>query len=236
MEAREDRFFKGKIIIIQPRRGYRFSLDAVLLSSWVVVPPYEFSLELGGGFGPASLMIKFLNPGARIVSIDIQENYLKLFKKSITLNGFDSIYPMVADVKRPPFRKKFKAIFTNPPYMSPDRYRVSPKLEIALSKYEIAATLQDFLRCTGQLLALEGKAYFIVGSEREDFAEMAEENGFSIEEVLEIYEDELPKFRIFTLTRRKVLTKNYKFKMKEGGKYTHYMERVLEGQKLRSLI
>lgn len=236
MEAKEDRFFKGKIKIVQPRRGYRFSLDAVLLSSWVVVPSQEFSLELGGGFGPASLMVKFLNPEARIISIDIQENYLKLFKKSINLNGFNGIYPLVADVKSPPFRKKFKVIFTNPPYMSPERYRVSPKLEVALSKYEIAATLRDFIKCTAQLLAFEGKAYFIVGSEREDFAEMSRENGLNIEEVLEIYEDELPKFRIFTLTGEKASTKTYEFKMKEGGKYTYLMERVLEGEKLRSLI
>lgn len=236
MEAQQDRFFKGKIVIVQPRRGYRFSLDAVLLSSWVVISSSDFALELGGGFGPAALMVKFLNPETRIVSIDIIEEYLRLFKRSIELNGFNGVFPVLADVKYPPFNKKFRVIFSNPPYLSPERYRISPRREVALSKYEIAAKLQDFLSCAYNHLAPDGRAFFIVGAEREDFGRMSLSTGFNISEVLEIYEDELPKFRIFTLTIERLPARTYRFKMREGGKYTEKMERVLEGEKLRYLI
>ncbi len=236
MEARKDRFFRGKIRILQPRKGYRFSLDTVLLASWAEIFPEELGLELGGGFGPASIMVKFLNPGAKIISIDIIEDYLKLFKQSLSLNKFSEVYPVCGDIKLPPFKEKFNYIFFNPPYLEANKYRVSPKREIALSKYEIGAKLEDFFLCSQSLLKKNGRVYFIVGSQRKDAEDIFKKMGFFTSEALEIFDGNEEKFRIFTLRKEKSKGLIGKFKMKKGGKYTQEMKRILEGEKLRKFL
>ena len=236
MEVREDRFFRGKIVILQPRRGYKFSLDAVLLSSWAILLPGEFAIALGGGFGPASIMAKFLNPQAKIISIDILEEYVRIFQRAIKLNGFTQIYPLLADVRKPPFNRQFSVIFSNPPYMSPYKYRVSPRRDIAVSKYEVEGKLKDFITTSYELLDPNGKAFFIVGAERDDFSTIANKTGFKIHETMEVLDDSEVKFRLYTLTKKDLGFKKYSFQMKYGGKYTDNMEKVLSGESIRTLI
>ncbi|GEM_PF-6405706 len=227
-------FLRGRVKIAQPRRGYRFSLDAVLLASYV--EGKGFALELGTGFGPVALMVKSRLPDVKILALDIQEDYLGLLRQSIEINGFSGIYPVLGDVKKPPLGKKFDLVFSNPPYLSPKRFRISPRREVAVSKWEILASLEDFLRAAFENLKDGAPAYFIVGTEAEEFSIRANRAGFGMEEVVRITEDGKERFLMYLLKKGKGRGRVYTFPMKRKGIYTPEMEEVLSGKPIRPYL
>ena len=52
-----DTFFNGKLQIIQKKKGYRFSIDAVLLSQFIKIRKNERVIDLGTGCGILPLII-----------------------------------------------------------------------------------------------------------------------------------------------------------------------------------
>ena len=55
-----DSILGGRIKVVQPRRGYRFSIDSVLLARFVRVGARDRVLELGAGCGVISLIVAAL--------------------------------------------------------------------------------------------------------------------------------------------------------------------------------
>ncbi len=234
MEITLTPFLRGKVLIVQPRRGYRFSLDAVLLASYV--EGEGFGLELGAGFGPVALMLKSRLEGVKILALDILADYLRLLKESLRINGFSGIYPVAGDVKTPPLRAKFDFVFSNPPYLKPERFRVSPRRDLAVSKWELKARVEDFLRAAFLLLKEKGRAFFVMGAGAGNFEKKAEECGFYPEERVEVFDEEDLKFLLFSLRKSRTEKRNFSFLMKKGGKYTPQMEEVLGGGSLRPYL
>ncbi len=224
-------FLRGRVKIVQPRRGYRFSLDAVLLASYV--EGEGFALELGTGFGPVALMVKSRLRNLKILALDILVDYLLLLRESLGLNGYSGIYPVAGDVKKPPLRGKFDLVFSNPPYLNPRRFRISPIREVAASKWEILANLDDFLAAAFKFLREDSPAYFIVGKEAEDFESRSKRAGFEVEERVEILDGGKVEFFLYQLKKGKGAQRVYSFPMKKEGKYTREMEEILGGAPLR---
>ena len=234
-----DSFYHGRVRIYQHKKGYRFSLDSVFLAAWVERVG-ECFLDLGCGNGAVSLMVACRYPGICIVGVDIQHQLLKLFSLSVEANKFEKIFPVAGDVKKLPFRQKFDVIFANPPYQSPSQGRISPYPEIALSRFEIAATLKDFVAAAARYLTEEGRAYFIVGADRrEDFESFCEKEGFAIEEEVLVL-PEVNRTAVFYLA--KVGFGNLPRRtfppiiLKEANKYTSRMEKVFNGADLREVL
>ncbi len=209
-------------------------MDAVLLSSYVEGD--GFALELGAGFGPVSLMVKSRLRNLKILALDLLEDYLKLLQEGIKLNGFQGIFPVAGDVRRPPLRKKFDLVFSNPPYLDPKKFRISPRRDVAISKWEVLGSLKEFLKTAFTYLKEEGEAFFVVGEGARDFKEKALKAGFNLEETVEVLEDEGVKFRLFRLKKGKASGKKSVFLMKSKGKYTPEMEEILRGTPLRPYL
>ena len=68
-----DTLFQGRLAIIQRKRGYRFSLDAVLLAAFVQLHGREKVVDLGTGNGVIPLVLASLYPLLRIIGLEIQE-------------------------------------------------------------------------------------------------------------------------------------------------------------------
>ncbi len=209
-------------------------MDAVLLASFI--EGSGFGLELGAGFGPVSLMLKARLKDVRILALDILVDYLLLLEESLKINGFSGIYPVAADVRRLPLRGKFDFVFSNPPYLSPEKFRVSPKEDVAVSKWEIRAKVEDFLRAAFLSLKDHGEAFFVVGAEAGEFSAKAGAVGFGIEERVEVLDGREIKFLLYRLKKVKGREVSYRFKMKEGGKYTPEMEEILSGAPIRPYL
>src|SRR3954465_3448018 len=79
----------GHFRIFQLRKGHRFSTDDVLAAwygtSWA--PSAGRVLDLGSGIGSVGMIAAWRLPGARVVTIEAQDESVRLAKKSAEYNG-----------------------------------------------------------------------------------------------------------------------------------------------------
>ncbi|MCM2357615.1 MAG: methyltransferase, partial [Geobacteraceae bacterium] len=73
--------------IIQPRHGYRFSLDPLLLCDFADIPAGGRVADLGTGCGIIPLCLARKDAGARIVGVERQQEMAALATRNVQLNG-----------------------------------------------------------------------------------------------------------------------------------------------------
>ena len=71
----EDALLGGRIRLLQPPRGYRVAVDAVLLAAAVDAAPGDRVLDLGAGVGAVGLCLAARVPGCTIVGIELQPGW-----------------------------------------------------------------------------------------------------------------------------------------------------------------
>ena len=79
----------GGLQCIQPKEGYRFSLDAMLLANFINAKPKERLIDLGTGSGIIPLLASVLSPVREIVGFELQERLMQFACRNVALNGLD---------------------------------------------------------------------------------------------------------------------------------------------------
>jgi tRNA1Val (adenine37-N6)-methyltransferase len=183
-----DTFYHGRILAIQKKKGYRFSVDAPLLADFIQAREGEVLLELGGGNGIISLLVS-RKPCRRIVCLEIQQSLAGLARRNIRLNGLEEKIRVVRqDLRRFRSREKFDVIFSNPPYISRKSGHLSLSQEKSVAKHEIKCDIFDIMHLTEKLLKRNGRSYFIYPAKREkDFTEALERNDLNIKRLRFVY-------------------------------------------------
>ncbi|HWP57333.1 MAG TPA: methyltransferase [Candidatus Acidoferrales bacterium] len=155
-----DSFLRGKLSLLQPKRGYRASLDAVLLARFATVRGAKKILDLGSGNGAVALMLAVLHPAARVVGLEVQESMVERARRNIELNRLgDRVRVVSGDVRRAKEilrPESFDIVVSNPPYGAPRSGRVNPNAEKRIARHEILATLADFLAAAAYALRKGG--------------------------------------------------------------------------------
>lgn len=115
-----DRFIGGKLMISQPKTGYRAAMDPVLLAACCPVKTGETVLELGCGAGVASLCL-----GARInatlTGLELQPAYADLARRNAAQNRIE-FNVVTGDLAQMPVELRglsFDHVIANPPYFPP---------------------------------------------------------------------------------------------------------------------
>lgn len=160
----------GSLRIIQKRKGYRFSLDALLLAHFAGLCEGERVVDLGCGNGIVALIVAGRGGCTQAVGIDIQEACVALARRNARLNGLEERTAFLcADLRRPealpPPASCDCAVF-NPPYRRLRSGRMNPTEEKALARHEIAGSAADFLTAAARLLKAKGRAVAIYPASR----------------------------------------------------------------------
>lgn len=165
-----DEIAGGQIKVLQKAKGYRFSLDALLLSHFVRLCPNEHILEMGTGNGVISLILAGRWGGVKITGIDIQEELVEMAGRSVALNGLCEKIGIrladVRDIKNIFPSRSFDVVVSNPPYRKINSGRINPDREKALARHEVMGAVGDFLQAGGYVLKPAGRAYFIYPATR----------------------------------------------------------------------
>jgi len=160
-----DTFFNGKLQIIQKKKGYRFSIDAVLLSQFIKIRKNERVIDLGTGCGVLPLLLSHTTQALSFVGVEIQKGLAECAKKNVVLNHLeDRISILHQDYRElkgtyPP--GSFDAVLSNPPYRKYRTGRINPSMERAISRHEIKGTLEDLISIASYLLPPKGRCYLI---------------------------------------------------------------------------
>ncbi len=160
-----DEFFHGRLRVLQKEKGYRFSIDSLLLADFVVLRKGDRVIDLGTGSGIVALILALRSPEARIAEVEIQKDLAEMAVRSVALNGLEArirVYP--GDVKK--IRKLFEpqsfdvAVF-NPPYRRLNSGKINPNGERAIARHEVKGTIEDFL-ASARYLVKEGGRIFVI--------------------------------------------------------------------------
>ncbi|MCD8009575.1 MAG: tRNA1(Val) (adenine(37)-N6)-methyltransferase [Lachnospiraceae bacterium] len=152
------------------RDGYRilqnpqkpcFGLDAVLLSDFTHVKRGETVLDLGTGTGILPILLAAKTEGQSFTGLEIQKALADMARRSIGLNALEErITVEEGDLREASVRfgrAAFDVVVSNPPYMKEDQGRTSPHDARALTRHEIACTLEDVVRETARVLRVGGR-------------------------------------------------------------------------------
>jgi tRNA1Val (adenine37-N6)-methyltransferase len=160
-----DTFFNGRLKILQKKRGYRFSIDAVLLSKFIKIRKNEKAIDLGTGCGILPLLLSQATKAHSFVGVEIQKGLADCAKKNVVLNHLsDRISIVHGDFRElkstfPP--GSFDVVSSNPPYRKYRTGRVNPLVEKAVARHEIKGTLEDLISIASYLLPPKGRCYLI---------------------------------------------------------------------------
>jgi len=176
-----DSFYHGRILVIQKKKGYRFSVDAPLLADFIQTHASDSVLEIGAGSGIVSLLLS-VKPFRRLLCLEVQRSLAELAERNIRLNRLEGRIRVVEkDLRQFRPRIKFDVIFSNPPYIKAGTGMPSRSAEKAIAKHEIKCDIFDIMRLTGRLLKKNGRAYFIYAATRsEDFRRALDEQKMKI--------------------------------------------------------
>jgi len=163
-----DQFLEGRLKLIQSRDGYRFSIDAVLLSEFVTIRPEDVVVDIGTGCGVILLILLLTKPTGHVFGLEIQEALASQARRNAVLNGFgDKMGIILGDIKNPPMAKKFAdVVICNPPYRKAESGRINPDQRRAIARHEILASIDDILRAARNLLRKKGRLAMIYPSVR----------------------------------------------------------------------
>jgi len=165
-----DTFFDGKIRVMQNRRGYRFSIDSVLLAYHAAPRAQEKILDLGTGCGIIPLILASRRSDLKIFAVEIQTELAGLADSNVHQNQLqDHIQVLCTDMKSVTQKMTsgpFDLIVSNPPYYRPGSGRINPDAQRAVARHEIKASLADVLQTTRRMLRTAGRFVIIFTAER----------------------------------------------------------------------
>lgn len=147
------------IKVYQPKEGYRFSVDAVLLYSFVNLKKVERIVDLGAGSGVVGLLLAKKYPDANVTLVELQENLYRLSRKNIKLNGLENRMDALKDDIRTLKwgAGGFELAVSNPPFRKPLTGRLSTDKERAVARHELKLTLGELLETGARLLKNRGR-------------------------------------------------------------------------------
>ncbi len=169
MQSTENALLGGRVRLLQPSRGYRIAVDAVLLAAAVEARAGERVLDLGAGVAAVGLCLAARVPDCTIVGIELQPALAALASRNAALNDAgERVQTLVHDLADPlpGDLGLFDHVATNPPYLAAAVADPSPDPSKALATVESSADLARWLEVATGALKPAGTLIAIHRSDR----------------------------------------------------------------------
>lgn len=175
--------------LIQKKDGFRFSVDAVILSDFFSPTKKGKILDIGCGNGIIPILLYSKGKGEDITGVEIQEENCELALKNVKLNNLEDYIKIENDdVKEYPKGNAFDYIISNPPYMEVDGKKQNILSCKSIARHELTLNLYDLIRNAKRLLKPMGSITLVHRSYRfTDISKILEDCGFSLKRVRFVY-------------------------------------------------
>lgn len=157
--------------IIQNTDGFCFGIDSVLLSDYAKnINSNSEVLDLGTGTGILCILLCGKTKLKTITGIEIQKDVCDMAKRSIELNNLQDrckiINENILDIDKIYKKNSIDVIVTNPPYKKNNTGIKNDNEKKLISRHELTANLEDFIRISSILLKDKGEFYMVHRPER----------------------------------------------------------------------
>lgn len=159
------------LTLLQPRVGYRFTLDPLLLCDFSGAGGEQQIADLGSGSGVMALVLAKMAPQAQVTAFEQDREAVCLAQQNVDLNGLSErvtvLHEDVLQVKRHLAVSCCDLVVSNPPYRKQGRGRLNPHPGKLAARHETTATLADFLAAAKYLVKpVTGRIYLVYHTDR----------------------------------------------------------------------
>lgn len=164
IEVTKDDLQNGQYIY-QPKDGFRFGIDAVILSSFCNIKKGERVLDMGTGTGIIPLLLAAKTNGDHFIGLEIQKKYVTVARESVRLNNLEGRIDIVngnicnaSDILK---KENINAIVCNPPYMISQHGLRNDTDEKFIARHEVLCKFEDIAREASKILSPKGRICII---------------------------------------------------------------------------
>lgn len=134
LDAAADAFLGGRLQLHQPRAGHRAGTDAILLAAAVPANSVGLAIDSGAGIGAAGLAAALAAPALRLALLEREPHLAALARTNVKANRLEDRASVAeADLLSREScraagleREAADLVLTNPPFLSPEKVRISP--------------------------------------------------------------------------------------------------------------
>lgn len=118
--------------LLHTEKGFKTSIDSVLLAAACPAKSGDHILDMGCGVGGAGLSVLTRVEGVSLTGVDIQDDHIELAKQNAAENNFaDQCEFVASDIRDYKNENAFDHIICNPPYLEAGAHLRSPHEEKA---------------------------------------------------------------------------------------------------------
>ncbi|SMP76055.1 tRNA1Val (adenine37-N6)-methyltransferase [Desulfonatronum zhilinae] len=160
--------------LVQPKQGFRFSIDALLLACFAAGRQHRKVIDLGTGCGVISLGLLLIDPKERspgesfhVLGVDSNREMVAAAQANTEKLDFGTRFtPVIGNVAAmneiPGFRPgSFDAVLCNPPYRPVGHGRMPSNPAKQSAMFETGTRIEDFLKAASLALATRGRLYMV---------------------------------------------------------------------------
>lgn len=168
-DERLDDLLCNDMHIVQNKKLYTFTSDAVLLANFIKAKKTDKVVDLCSGSGVVGILFYAKNE-CDMSLVELQKPMFLMSQKSLILNNIEdkvkAFNCSVQDSYKLLGQEKFDIVLCNPPYKKPQNHNVTEIKEIAMCKYELMLTFEELCVSASKLLRFGGKFVFVHDTSR----------------------------------------------------------------------
>ncbi len=168
-----DEILRGRLALWQPRAGYRFSVDSLLLAHFVGARPVARVADLCAGVGVIGLALARRWPAACVTLAELQPRMAELARRNVEDNGLaDRVSVVEVDLGHAATARaalpgaSCDLVVASPPWFELGAGPMVPDESEALARHEVRMGIADLSREARRLLVPGGRAAVVFPSDR----------------------------------------------------------------------
>jgi tRNA1Val (adenine37-N6)-methyltransferase len=151
-----DAIYGGRLILDQPKKGYRFSIDSILLTGFSCHGRHPVkTADLGAGCGVVGLGILAAGWSNNVVAVEVQTDLADIAERNALQNDLASAYRVIRSDIRDDLGlapSSFDSVVMNPPFWPASDGRLPEKEDRKVACHEILGGIEDWASTAARLL------------------------------------------------------------------------------------
>ncbi len=149
----------GSLTLLQPRQGYHFSIDSVLLAAFAALKNGPI-VDLGAGCGIITRLLARRGAAGPFTAVEINPKAAACCEANLAGCQARVLHHDARLPHAQLLAQSYSLVVCNPPFGQPGRGRTSPEPDRALAREQSCFTLNDLWRISSRLLRHKGRLAF----------------------------------------------------------------------------